>query len=121
MNSVALTTASSRGQALSSFQTMVKSYNASTFVSGNRSTDPHTGYIVFSYGFPPQSAPGVSAELLTGAIGSVDRRHPGQLTNVNTLILAPNCTDVITSFPGTPFWFADADPRIGGREIFVVP
>jgi len=123
MQSFKVASASSRQEALEFFQTMVKTFNATTFSSGIRSIDPRTRYIVFSYGIPPQRLPDDSfaAELWTGVIGSMDQRHPGELTNVNTLILAPNCVDVVTSFPGTPFWFADGDPRIGGREIFLKP
>jgi hypothetical protein len=122
VNSATLGSQPSKAAALKFIQDAVKGLNVYTFNQGARSRDPETGNIIFSYGFPHNDDGPITAEWLTGRIGTNDERHPGMMTNVNTLILRPNCRDVVTSFPGTPRYFSDRDGRIGGSsQIFIRP
>ena len=127
LNASTVSAQPTREAALKLFQNAVKGLNAYTFRLGTKTVDPKTGNIVISYGFPhtddpahnPSSMSNPSVEWWVGVVGIDDPRHPGMYTNVNTLILKPNCKDVVTSFPGTPEYFGDNDIRIGGSsQIF---
>ncbi len=82
-------------------QQMVVDYNAWTFQGGGRYQASTSSNIVFVYGFPKESGPWVDFEWFVGTMGS-GQPHAGQLTNVNTLVLAPDCRRVITSYAGLP-------------------
>jgi YD repeat-containing protein len=99
---------------LAKAQRGVKAFNASTFMYGNRDLQGN-GNIVIVYGFPHNvEGPQFSVEFWVGQIGSGQKNHTSELTNVNTLVLRGDCRTVVTSFPGTPGGYSDTDPRIGG-------
>lgn len=85
---------------------MVIDYNAWTLSGGRHQASPASN-IVFVYGFPSRSGQGIDVKWFTGFMGK-DQPHAGELTNVNTLVLGPDCRRVITSYPGLP----------GGRYTF---
>lgn len=66
------------------------------------------GNIQYVYAFPDNAA------MKQRAYVGVDASRGGQGTNVNTVVVAPDCQTVITSHPGTPGNWSPADPRIGG-------
>jgi hypothetical protein len=68
-------------------------------------TPPHTHFM-----------DAASIEWWVGVVGIDLSVHGGLYTNVNTLILRPNCRDVVTSFSGTPEYFKDDDIRVGGAS-----
>jgi len=65
-------------------QQAVKDYDTFTFNQGGRYQQSPSANIVFVYGFPRASGPGVDVEWFTGTMGS-GQPHAGELTNVNTL------------------------------------
>jgi hypothetical protein len=70
---------------------MVIDYDNWTFQGGGKYQSSPGSNIVFVYGFPKRSGPGMDVEWFTGFVGS-NQLHAGELTNVNTLVLAPDCS-----------------------------
>jgi hypothetical protein len=94
---------------------MVIDYDNWTFQGGGRSQSSPGSNIVFVYGFPKASGPGMDVEWFTGTMGK-GQPHAGELTNVNTLVLGPDCRRVITSYPGLPsgsYTFGGTPPYYG--------
>ena len=82
-----------------------------TFTFGARYQNSPKANIVFVFGFPWGSSPGMDWEWLVGDTGG----NGNTLTNVNTLILANDCITVITSYPGRP---TGPHNYAGSPEIF---
>jgi hypothetical protein len=75
--------------------------NTRTFLRGV-GTVQNGGNIAYVFAFPDHPALpmlGLGAEY---AANGVDRINGNVITNVNTLILKPDCQTVVTSFPGLP-------------------
>jgi YD repeat-containing protein len=86
-----------------------------TFRVGGRYQATPSSNISFVYGLPHVKRKDFSIDGFTGVVGA-KWPHAGELTNMNTLILAPDCRRVITSFPGLPSgpW----TPGGGGSPIY---
>jgi YD repeat-containing protein len=89
------------GKKLQIARKAVMDYDAATFKIGGRYQANDQSNIVFVLGFPWGTIPGGDIEWLIGEIGK-GLPHAGELTNVNTLVLKPDCRTVITSYPGLP-------------------
>jgi RHS repeat-associated protein len=80
---------------------MVIDYDKWTFQFGGKYQSSPGSNIVFVFGFPSGPAGNMEVKWFTGLIGK-GQPNAGTYTNVNTLILGPDCRTVITSHPGLP-------------------
>jgi hypothetical protein len=100
-----------------------------TFLGG-MGTVQNGGNIAYVLAFPDlPPLPLLNVPARPAAVG-LDRDHGFDITNVNTLIIKPDCKTVVTSFPGlpsrfnfpgghfnisgTPQWYPRTDPRNPG-------
>jgi hypothetical protein len=105
-------------------QTEVMNFNQVTFMKGTAypSFGGRTAYV---YAFPDHDW---TVQGLTGPIGArwfqdigIDASNGGQITNVNTVIVGPDCAEVITSHPGLPRGVSSTDPMGGGTPYWRAP
>jgi len=73
------------------------------------------GNFVYVYAYPIVEVPYLGPTSVD--VGS-DANHGGQSTNVNTVILRPDCKTVVTSHPGLPTGVFQGDPRITGTPMW---
>ena len=95
----------------------VQAINALTF-HGATGYQQRGGNIAYVYAFPQvEFGVGGLTTKLTLGVGT-DRDHNNDYTNVNTLIVRPDCTSVVTSFPGLPSDLSPNDSRISGTPVW---
>lgn len=98
---------------------LVRVVNQLTFQNATGFKD--RGRIVYVYAVPEVDVnqtlvplPYTKVQLAVGE----DRSRADKFTNVNTLVIEPDCRTVVTSHPGLPAGMSQNDPRIHGRAVF---
>jgi YD repeat-containing protein len=101
---------------LISKQTVVMNLNQQTFEQGIAYRQGSRTAYVFAFPDFDYTVRGLSGPI--GVRGfqdiGIDNTRGGTLTNVNTVIVGPDCKSVVTSFPGLPGTVSPTDPRITG-------
>ena len=94
-------------------ENFVKRRNQRTFESGTvgiRQANNNIAYVDAEYWHKR-----LGKFYAKGRIVGTDVTRNRNYTNINTVIVGPDCKTVITSFPGLPRYVRQNDPRIKGR------
>lgn len=95
----------------------VTALNQATFQSATGFSS--RGNVAYVYAVPELKGNVMGTEVKAQVTVGTDSENSFKHTNVNTLIVAPDCQTVITSHPGLPEGMSDKDPRIYGTPVWV--